>query len=270
MNTNAPAALFDAHCHLQDERLAPHLDAVMQRAATAGVTACMCCGASEGDWDGVRKIATRFPNVRLSFGLHPLYILERTPDWLETLRALLQKYPAGVGEIGLDHAMEKDTFAAQEEVFLAQLSLAAELGRPVSAHCRRAWGRMMELLDHHGWPPDGIVFHSYSGGRDLVLPLAKRGAFFSFSGAITHEKNIRGREAAPAVPGDRLLIETDAPDLLPAIPSARTQGRGINEPANLVHVVDAIARLRNWSPAQTAAITTQNAERFFSLHSVAP
>ncbi len=263
-------SLFDAHCHLQDERLARDLDAVMERAVAAGVTACMCCGTCESDWDEIRMLARRFPGIRISFGLHPWHASHRTKDWLESLRALLREYPAAVGEIGLDHALGKETFEDQEQVFLTQLSLAAELRRPVSVHCRRAWGRMLELLDHRGWPPNGILFHSYSGGPELVTPLVRRGAFFSFSGAITHEKNVRGRAAVPVVPADRIVAETDAPDLMPCLADKhpdrfRLPHSDINEPAHLVHVVEAIATLRNWTPVQAAAVTTGNAERFFAL-----
>lgn len=261
--------LFDAHCHLQDERLAPHLDAFMGRAAAAGIAGWHCCGTRESDWNAIRRLAPRFPGIRVSFGLHPWYTADRTSGWLEDLQTLLRESPSGVGEIGLDHALDKETFAVQEEVFLAQISLAARLRRPVSVHCRRAWGRMMELLDNHGWPPDGILFHSYSGGAELVPRLVRRGAFFSFSGAITKEKNARAREAAGAIPADRILVETDAPDLLPDIPHQAphpvTPGHStVNEPYNLVYVIDTVAALRGWSSTQTAAITAGNAERFFA------
>ena len=142
--------LFDAHCHLQDERLLPQLDAVMGRAAGHGVVRMMCCGSCAADWPQVRTLAPRFPQVSLSFGLHPWYVGERSPDWLGLLREYLAGGPAAVGEIGLDHALAKSTYAEQETVFLAQLDLAKELHRPVSIHCRRAWGRMMELLEARG------------------------------------------------------------------------------------------------------------------------
>lgn len=261
--------MFDTHCHLQDKRLAPHIDEAMQKAATAGVSACMCCGTQETDWDGVRRLSTRYPGIRISFGLHPWYVTTRTSNWMEALESLLTKYPSGVGEIGLDHALDEHTFAAQEEVFVAQLSLATRLGRPVSAHCRRAWGRMMELLDDHGWPPSGIVFHAYSGGPELVAQLVRRGAFFSFAGTITSDKNVRGREAVAAVPEDRLLAETDAPDMPPVLPEESSwrhllHHQKINEPANLVHVVATIDRLRGWPDGQAAAVTARNAETFFA------
>lgn len=265
---NPDMQLFDAHCHLQDERLVPHLEAAMARATRAGVAGLMCCGSSEADWPLLPDIARRFPAVRLSFGLHPWYTGFRSGNWLATLRALLADHPSGVGEIGLDHALDKATFSDQEEVFLAQIHLANELQRPVSMHCRRAWGRLMELLDEKGWPACGFVMHSYSGSRELVEPLVRRGAFFSFSGAVTFEQNSRGREALIAVPVDRLLIETDAPDLSPSLPADATilrtpEGKPVNEPAHLLHILGTAAQIRGVTAASLAAQSWNNAVALF-------
>lgn len=262
-------SLFDAHCHLQDDRLFPHLDDAMTRASTAGVTGLMCCGCCEEDWLLLPGIAHRFPQVRLSFGLHPWYVGERSTDWLDALKRNLTTSPSAVGEIGLDHALDKATFADQESVFLAQLHLANELGRPVTIHCRRAWGRLMELLDAKGWPACGFVIHSYSGSSDLVEPLARRGAYFSFSGSIISDRNVHGRAALESVPLDRLLIETDAPDLFPnqnpSIPSTiSTEGKPVNEPANLLAVAKTVAKLRGLSLEEVAIITCQNASSLFA------
>jgi len=265
-------SLFDAHCHLQDSRLLPHLDGAMQRALSSGVAGLMCCGTNEEDWPLLPDLAQRFPQVRLSFGLHPWYIQKRSDTWLDTLRSLLTTTPSAVGEIGLDQALDKTTFADQETVFLAQLHLANELERPVSVHCRRAWGRLMELLDKTGWPAHGMVLHSYSGSSELVVPLARRGAFFSFSGSITFDRNIHGREALVAVPLERLLIETDAPDLSPnQSPDnanlIQNDGKPINEPANLLIVAQTVARLRSLKLEDVASITFQNAVNLWNIES---
>jgi len=261
--------LFDAHCHLQDARLFPHLDAAMDRAAKAGVAGLMCCGSNEDDWPLLPDIARRFPAVRISFGLHPWYIGGRTADWLETLTKYLATTPSSVGEIGLDHALDKATFTAQEEIFLAQIHLANEFQRPVTIHCRRAWGRLMELLDEKGWPAHGFVLHSYSGSADLVQPLIRRGAFFSFSGAITFEQNRRGREAVVAVPVDRLLIETDAPDLPPDLPSETfalhdPAGKPVSEPAHVIHVMRTVAGLRGLKEETLAEIILANSMKLLT------
>lgn len=257
--------LFDAHCHLQDDRLRPHLDAVMPRAGSAGVAASMCCGSDEGDWPLLPGLAERFKGVYLSFGLHPWSVANRTPHWLATLEQALKATPSAVGEIGLDHALDPSTFAEQESVFLDQIHLANTLGRPVSIHCRRAWGRLMELLDDKGWPACGFMIHSYSGSAELVAPLIRRGAFLSFSGAVTHDNHRRSREALVAVPLDRLLIETDSPDLLPSLPAGVSpvltpEGKPVNEPRNLVRVLEVASRLLGVETSTLAMATWNNAQ----------
>jgi len=255
--------LFDSHCHLQDERLLPHLDDTMRRATEAGVTGFMCCGTREQDWPLLPDLARRFPRVRLSFGLHPWYSGNRSNTWLDTLESTLTAHPAAIGEIGLDHALDKATFANQETVFLAQIHLAGKLGLPVSIHCRRAYGRLMELLDEKGWPDSGFMIHSYSGPAELVEPLIRRGAFLSFSGAITYARNVRVREALAAVPLEHLLIETDSPDLTPYHPEEgppRTaRGQPVNEPGNLPMIQMIVAELKGLSPEKIAERTWKNA-----------
>jgi TatD DNase family protein len=266
---NHDMKLFDAHCHLQNARIFPFLDDVMSRATEAGVIGLMCCGISEADWLLLPDIAHRFPQVRLSFGLHPWYMGDRSDRWLDTLKRVLAMTPSAVGEIGLDHVLDKSTFADQESVFLTQLHLANELQRPVTLHCRRAWGRMIDLLDEKGWPAYGVVLHSYSGPSELIPPLVRRGAFFSFSGAITFDRNLNGRETVKAVPLDRLLIETDAPDLWPNLNQDRSAfkditGKPVNEPANLTLIAQTVADLRGLPAEELAAITFQNATTLFS------
>jgi len=260
--------LFDAHCHLQDPRLFPHLDEAMRHATSAGVAGLMCCGTCEEDWPLLPAIARRFPEVRLSFGLHPWYIHTRSHAWLDVLAAHLSTTASAIGEIGLDHALDKSTFADQESVFLAQLHLADELKRPVSIHCRRAWGRLMELLDEQGWPAHGFVLHSYSGSSELVAPLVRRGAFFSFSGAITFDQNRKGRDALLSVPLDRLLIETDAPDLIPRLPSdsplISSPRSSINEPAYLTEVLKMAATITQVPEQELAKTTLRNAETLWN------
>jgi TatD DNase family protein len=262
--------LFDAHCHVQDERLAPHREAVLARARDAGIARLMCCGSAEDDWGAVQALAERYPAIGASYGLHPGYMRDRTPGWLDGLGRRLSDSRAAVGEIGLDHMLDPATFAEQEEVFVAQLRLARDLGRPASIHCRRAWGRMMDVLQRTELP-DGLLFHAFSGSRELVAALLPLGARFSFSGTITRSHNRRGREALTAVPLDRLLIETDAPDLAPVLPADAApvcDDRGVvNEPAHLVHVLRSVAAIQGVSEEDTALRTWENAAGLFGLGS---
>ncbi len=228
------------------------LNFALERASDAGVECLMSCGSSEEDWQQVADLSPSRPLMLRSFGLHPWYVKERSPKWKDNLVSFLRGQPSGIGEIGLDHAVENRNDQEEEDVFVAQIEIARELKRPVSIHCRRAWERMLELLAAFGKHAPGIVIHSYSGSAESVKPLAELGVYFSFSGAITRETNERGRAALQVVPLDRLLIETDAPDLMPVLPADETRDLSldhpVNEPANLVFILHKVAELRQRPP----------------------
>jgi len=258
--------LFDAHCHLQDQRLTAGLDTALSRAANAGLSALLCCGTEETDWSAVARIATERPAIVPAFGIHPWYARNRTPAWRERLREYLGAWPAApIGEIGLDHALTDRNDTDQDALFREQLAIAAELERPACIHCRRAWGALLETLQT-ARRPERFMIHSFSGAPDLVPPLAELGAWFSFSGTLTWSRNRRAHAALAAVPPDRLLIETDAPDLPPA-PDPEAGGRTVNEPANLRRVLASAAARLFVSEAELAERTWQNAARFLATKS---
>lgn len=253
--------LFDAHCHLQDERLRAGLPQALARARAAGVERLLCCGTRESDWADVRKLAEAHPEKIIpSFGIHPWYMEGRSAQWPDVLEKYLKEIPSGVGEIGLDHALAERRDAEQGDVFLTQVRLARRLRRPVSVHCRKAWGRLIELLKAEGGLADGGVLHSYSGPPELVGELEALGFYLSFSGTVTRSGNRRGHRAAAAVSWERLLIETDSPDLAPAGAPGP-----VNEPANLALVAEAVARLRRISVDSVAEQTYANACRLLHL-----
>jgi TatD DNase family protein len=258
------AHLFDAHNHLHDERFDPDRTAVMRRAVEAGVVRFVVNGTTEADWPKVAEAAREWAGVIPSFGLHPWWVAERSDGWRLALERRLTYQPSAVGEIGLDHAMEGRDDEAQEAVFLHQLRLSRDWGRPVSIHCRRAWGRLMDLLREEGPHPAGMVLHSYSGGAGLVTELTDLNAYFSFSGSITLPSNRRGPEALRAVPRDRLLLETDAPDIPPEeVRTARAESSARCEPAHLRYTLAAAARHLDLPQEDLARIAWDNASRLF-------
>jgi len=251
--------LFDAHCHLQDERFAGQLPEVLNRAAQAGVRRMLCCGCHERNWDAVRALARAHPEIVPSFGIHPWYMEGRTEGWLEILDRFLSDQPSGVGEIGLDHAVTPRADEEQEAVFIAQLRLARRLKRPVSLHCRKAWERLRKIISQEGGVGRGGLIHSYSGSAELVKPFEEMGLYISFSGAVTRSGNKRGQQALAAVSPERLLIETDSPDLPPAGAAG-----AVNEPANLVLVALGAADILGRSPDWVAEQTFANASRLLA------
>jgi len=268
---DAPAAAmtkklkyFDAHNHLQDARFASRQTGLLAACENAGVVRMVVNGACEEDWPQVLQLARENKMVLPSFGYHPWYLHERTPDWLKNLEFYLDKAPAAVGEIGLDRWKPDLPYAGQEEVFLAQLRLAAERNLPASLHCLRAWGRMLELLQNNPRPARGLVLHSFGGPAEMIPAFAKLGAYFSFPGYFLQEQKLKQRENFRLVPADRLLVETDAPDQsLPVEKNlhllAAADEQPLNHPANIVAVYAGLAELRG---EPLTALTAQVAENF--------
>jgi len=264
--------LFDAHCHIQDLRLAANVETTLSRAFHAGISKMMCCGTSEEDWPRLADLARAHDEIMPSFGLHPWFIGQRSSRWLTTLKRFLDTSGGAVGEIGLDHGIKDRRDEEQESVFLEQLAVAKERKLPVSIHCRRAFVRLIELLEEVGPPSAGFVIHSFSGTKEDIPRLVDLGAFFSFSGTVTLHRNKRAHRNVLRVPIERLLIETDAPDMMPLIPGKErecrptTGPRPINEPVNLLYVRDKVAELLSATKEETNTLTFENATRLFLLN----
>ena len=258
--------LIDAHNHLHDARLAPHLAAILP---TLDLRCAVVNGTREDDWPGVASLAAQHSWVLPSFGLHPWYVAGRSAHWLDKLRDQLDAHPrAGVGEIGLDSWIEGHDLADQTAVFTAQLALAAERDLPTTIHCIQAWGALWEIVRSHPLPARGFLIHAYGGSLEMMRSFAQRGAYFSFSPYFLHERKSVQRAVFAAIPEDRLLVETDAPDLRPpdernVHPLADTTGAPINHPANIATAYEGLAEIRCIEVEALAEIVASNFARLF-------
>jgi TatD DNase family protein len=259
---------YDAHNHLQDDRFAGRQGELLAACGKAGITRMVVNGACEADWPHVLALARENKIVLPSFGYHPWYLGERTPDWQTNLAKFLDAVPSAVGEIGLDRWKPDLAYDGQEEVFLAHLKIAAERNLPVSIHCLQVWGRLQELLRDNPRPQCGFVLHSFGGPAEMIPAFAKLGAYFSFPGYFLHERKQRQRETFKHVPAGRLLIETDAPDQqLPAEknlhPLTGADGQPLNHPANLPVVYAGLAVFLGEKMESLAARVEDNFQRVF-------
>lgn len=254
---------YDAHAHLQDRAFGPTPDVAWARARAAGLRGLICNGTHPDDWDAVAAIARRLRGVRAAYGWHPWRTREPGPAaWLDDFARRLAADPAAsVGEIGLDHTPDHRDDAAQEPLFLVQLQLSIDLRRPVSLHARRSGTRLLELIEAHGPHPAGLVLHAFSGPADSIPRWIRLNAFFSIAGGATFPTRRRAREAAAAVPEDRLLVETDAPDIAWA---GRPDGTPTG-PADWFPVARALAELRGVAMARLVEMAWANAVRVFGL-----
>lgn len=258
--------LYDAHNHLQDERLRGLT--VFPELQRLGVVKVVVNGSCEEDWPDVLQLARQSPLVLPSFGYHPWYVRERKADWQQTLLKCLDTTRSGVGEVGLDRWIKDYDLALQEEIFAWQLRVAAERNLPLSIHCLQAWGRLLEILRKEPRPACGFLLHSFGGSVELIGPLTELGAYFSLSGYFAHERKARQREAFRHVPLERLLIETDAPDMLPPDEYIRFdlpngEKKPVNHPGNLVAVYEFAAKLSGQPIEQLAAQVEVNFQRLF-------
>lgn len=261
--------LYDAHNHLQDQRLVARIDEVLDDCRREGIVRMVVNGSCEEDWPRVLELARRLPIVLPSFGYHPWYVRNRTERWRDELQRHLDATPSAIGEIGLDRWIENPDMPLQEEMFRAQLRIAAERDLPASIHCLKAWGRLDEILREEPRPGRGFLLHSYGGPAEMVEGFVKLGAYFSLSGYFAHKRKAKQREAFKRVPPDRLLIETDAPDLWPpdewndhplADPAT---GDPMNHPANLAAVYRFAARFLNIGIDPLASSVAANFTRLF-------
>lgn len=259
---------YDAHNHLQDDRFGGCQSELLATCEKAGIARMVVNGACESDWPQVLDLARQSKTVLPSFGYHPWYLAERTPEWLQNLNRFLDAVPCAVGEIGLDRWKPDLPYEGQEEAFLAQLHIATERNLPASIHCLQTWGRLHDLLRENSRPACGFVLHSFGGPAEMIPAFTKLGAYFSFPGYFLHERKLRQREAFKQVPPDRLLIETDAPDqhlpgekILQRLTDA--YGKPLNHPANLPAVYAGLAKWLGEPVESLAARVEENFQRVF-------
>ena len=260
--------LHDAHNHLQDDRFGGRQSELLTACRNQGIARMVVNGACESDWPRVLALARQDRIVLPSFGCHPWYLHERTPDWQKHLQAFLDQVPSAIGEIGLDRWKPDLPYEPQEEVFLAQLRLAADRNLPASIHCLQAWGRLHDLLRATTRPARGVILHSFGGPAELIPALAKLGAYFSFPGYFLNPRKQRQRDAFKQVPPDRLLVETDAPDQLPPagwnrFPLQGAEGRPLNHPANLPAIYEGLAESLGEKMELLATRVEENFQRVF-------
>lgn len=273
--------LIDSHAHL-DLYDDTERDAVLRRAHSAGVETVLAIGIGNGpdtmeralELANARNLSTDpgLPRIFATAGIHPDEAANATPAALEKLsRLLADPLTLAVGEIGLDYYhVENPEPAIQKAALVAQMKLAAAAGKPIILHCRTselatpaakarfgtadAFEDLLSLLTEH-WQPTGLpgIMHCFSGTPEQAARSVALGFYISFAGNLTYPAAREIREAASAVPLDRILVETDAPFLAP-IPHRGER----NEPALVAHTAAALAALRCITPEELAAITSAN------------
>ncbi len=255
-------AFIDTHAHLASPKLAHDLDAVLGRAAEAGVTQIVAVATTAEDAAEVLALSRAYPGIFAAVGIHPNDAAETAPgDWAIIEGLASDPRVVAIGETGLDRHWDKTPFALQQEWFERHLELAASRDLPIIIHSRDCQRDVIEQLARRPRPVRGVQ-HSFTGTWEEAEALLALGLHISFAGMLTFENRTLDalREVAARVPLDRLLVETDSPYLSPH----PFRGKR-NEPGRVVLTAEAIARARGVGVAVMAVATTANAQALFRL-----
>jgi TatD DNase family protein len=259
-------ALIDIGVNLTHQSYDEDRSAVLERAVAAGVSQLIVTGSTLDTSAAAIALARSHPQrLFATAGVHPHHASELSDDELPRLRALLQETGVvAAGECGLDYYRNYSPPASQRRAFARQLALAVECGHPLFLHQREAHADFCAALAEHGGKLRGVA-HCFTAGEAELATYLELGLHIGITGWICDERRGRHLQALVAlIPAGRLLLETDAPYLLPRDLRPRPATRR-NEPSYLAHIAATVARLRGESTAACSAHTSAAARSLFGL-----
>jgi TatD DNase family protein len=256
--------LIDTHVHVNFDLFQGDLESVAHHWRTTGVSKLVHSCVEPDEFDSIKQLSLKFPELYCSVGLHPL----SADKWqgkltYQQILSLAQSYPklVAIGEMGLDF-YKAENKEKQTEVFLAQLEIAKQLNKPVIIHCREAAATLRDILSQFQKTKGAIkgVMHCWTGNPEETQWFLDLGMYISFSGVVTFKNAQQLQASAALVPSNRLLVETDCPFLTP-VPHRGKR----NEPAYVFYVAKKLAEIRQVSLEKIAEETTRNAHQLFNL-----
>ena len=268
--------LFDSHAHYTDWKFPEATESL------GGTEALISHLFESGIVGGIVNVSTNTENAKnviaqsagfkhmyAAVGIHPTdvelipkEIDEQLAELEEMLLHRTENKIVALGEIGLDYYWRTDNKPRQKVFFEAQLGLAEKYDIPVIIHDREAHGDIFEEILKH--PDVRGVFHCYSGSAEMARELVRRGWYISFTGNVTFDNSKKAREAASAVPLDRLLVETDCPYLAPVPCRGKTNHSGL-----VTFTAATLAQLHGVSTDELIRLTFDNAVRLFAIDDMA-
>lgn len=261
------ASLIDIGVNLTDKSFRADLDQVIERALAAGVAQMVLTGTSASRSQAAADLASTRPGVLFATsGVHPHDAKSFTTDTVARLRELAASpQVVAIGECGLDYNRDFSPRPRQREAFRAQLELAIDLGMPLFLHERDAGDDMVAMLSEHRAQLPPAVIHCYTGDAATLSRYLELDMYIGITGWICDERRgLHLRDIIGRIPENRLMLETDAPYLLPRTIRPRPKSRR-NEPAYLPYVLAVVAESLGRSPDQVARATTETARAFFGL-----
>ncbi|TKI08677.1 TatD family hydrolase [Martelella alba] len=253
---------IDSHCHFDFPPFQGDEDDSLRRAAEAGVGKIIVPAVSAEHFAGVLALARQHGPLYAALGMHPLAIRRHNDEGLAQLERYLRQAPdklVALGEIGLDEYMDDPCTARQTALLEDQLYFAKQYNLPVILHSRRTHDRLAALLRRFNLPRTGVV-HGFAGSYQQAQAFIRLGYYIGVGGTITYPRASKTRQAIARLPAERLLLETDAPDM----PLCGFQGRP-NRPERVRQTFQALCELRDDPPEHLAEVIYHNTCALFGL-----
>ncbi|MBL0840815.1 TatD family hydrolase [Pseudomonas mediterranea] len=255
--------LIDTHTHLDFPDFDADRPALLAASRALGVRQMVVLGVDRDNWQRVWDLVQSDPDLHAALGLHPVYLDQHRPDDMTHLRDWLARLAGhrqlcAVGEIGLDYYIENLDRERQQTLFEAQLQLAAEFELPALIHVRRSHAAVIATLKRLPLQRAGII-HAFAGSFEEAREYIKLGYKLGLGGAATWPQALRMHRVLAKLPLDAVVLETDSPDMAPAMfPGQR------NSPAHLPAICEALAVIMAITPEQLAEASTANARQLFN------
>lgn len=254
--------LVDTHTHLDFPDFDADRSEVLGQARRAGVERMVVLGVYQDNWQRVWELVKSDPQLYAAFGLHPVYLEQHRPehllalgDWLSRLRG--DRQLCAVGEFGLDYYVAELDRERQQALFEAQLQLAVDFDLPALLHVRRSHADVIARLKRFKLARGGIV-HAFAGSYEEAREYRRLGFRLGLGGAATWPQALRLRKVLPRLGLDGVVLETDSPDMAPAMYAGVR-----NSPVHLPQIAEALAEVMGVAPQVLAEASTRNACELF-------
>lgn len=253
-------SFVDSHCHINFRELAENITDVLAKMQQNDVLNALCVSVNLADFPEVLALASQYPHIYASVGVHPDYEQVEEPTVARLVALAQHAKVVAIGETGLDYLRLTGDLEWQRERFRTHIRAARECAKPLIIHTRNAAEATLRIMAEEGAADAGGVLHCFTESWEVAQQALDMGFYISFSGIITFKSALQIKEVAQRVPLDRMLIETDSPYLAP-VPF---RGK-LNQPGYVKHVAEEIAMLRDISVAEVGLRTSENFARLFKL-----
>jgi TatD DNase family protein len=252
-------SFVDSHCHINFPELYQNIDSILSKMASNKVSHALCVSVTLDKLPDIFRIANTYAHIFASVGVHPDYEDIEEPSVEELCRLAKDDKVIAIGETGLDYFRVQGDLTWQRDRFRTHIKAAIQSNLPLIIHSRNAAEDTLKIMREGGANSVGGVMHCFTESLDVAFEAIKLNFYISFSGIVTFKNAIDLKEVVKAIPLDHMLIETDSPYLAP-VPY---RGK-INDPSNVIHVAEEIAKLKNISVEEVGKVTTQNFFKLFS------